>query len=90
MSTYDAEWFYDRLRERGVSAECPRCGETTWTGLGDDHDLIVRLPAFDYAGTEQGQIADLGGMACVNCGFLSLHAMALLLGDAGTWPARDS
>ena len=89
MSTYDYDWAAARLADRGVKPECPRCGtKGPWVGLGPAHDKVVWLPAYDFNGQSTGDIPDLYGWCCLNCGFLALHALAVLLGDTANWPRR--
>ncbi|CAA9581793.1 MAG: hypothetical protein AVDCRST_MAG18-3246 [uncultured Thermomicrobiales bacterium] len=62
----------DTLAERGALGACPACHENSWV-LGHGHSLLT-------LGVGEGDGAGLPTVSriCANCGYLSLHATAVL------------
>jgi len=68
------------LEAAGAALECPSCGHTYWFRNPEPVVLAIS-PA-------QGEMTTRGGiptyaMICDGCGFVRLHAVKALLGDAG-------
>jgi hypothetical protein len=78
----------DRVRqalwERQVFLTCPSCGKEEWKGgFGELGNLRVMLPGVTGHGDVLATPEQIGGLAtypliCSNCGFVRLHALAVL------------
>jgi len=62
----------DTLAERGALGACPACHENSWV-IGHGHSLLTM-------GTDEGEGVGLPTVSriCANCGYISLHATAIL------------
>lgn len=69
------ERIVQELDKRGVNNRCPRCAENRLTLL-DDYACPVTVN--ESMGINLGQIIPCAAILCVNCGYVTLHALGIL------------
>ena len=63
------------LQEKGVKAPCPRCGKNRFDIIGESSVPIQEDPSVFRVG---GPSVPVILLACVNCGYLTMHAQGPL------------
>lgn len=63
------------LREKNVSMPCPRCQSTDFDIIGQTAMSLSDNPAIISLG---GSVVPAALIACVQCGFITLHALGSL------------
>ena len=66
----------EALADRKAHGTCPACHENAWV-IGDGYSLLVLRPNLQHW-TESGPSLPLVTRVCANCGYVSLHATAVL------------
>lgn len=64
------------LREKGVPATCPRCGQNNWAAETLGYLVITDLSS--SALTLPPPLVPVLSLTCLNCGFLVLHNLKVL------------
>jgi predicted nucleic-acid-binding Zn-ribbon protein len=65
----------DILNSRGVSRQCPSCGNDDWAPL--DTNVVLQASTGSQAELERGG-AECLAIACKRCGFVRLHSAQVL------------
>jgi predicted nucleic-acid-binding Zn-ribbon protein len=67
--------------KKSVSGTCPRCSNTEWQALDKVVTLRVR-DKVDAGISLTGPVVACSTVVCSRCGFVSMHAVGTLFGEA--------
>jgi hypothetical protein len=76
LTSEERQTIAEALAERKAHGACPACHENEWV-IGDGYSLLVMRANLQHW-AESGPTLPLVSRICTHCGYVSLHATAVL------------